>query len=288
MKSTHQDAPTPAHPGEDRASAPTINAITERSLWSQRELLWQFTQRNIQLRHKGSHLGLAWSILNPLLLLGLYVYIFGYIFEGTFGRSETKTEYALAIFLGLSLVHFIGETIGVAPSLIAANPNFVKKVVFPLKILPAAAVGASLFHLLISIILIFAGVQIAGDGLKPAVFILPVILFPIVCLALGLAWSFAAIGVFLRDINQVTQFISMVILFASAVFYPASSIPPEAWEIMRFNPLLLGIEMARDVVLWDTPINVRHLAYLYIVGCGSAYLGSAIFQKLRPVFADAL
>ena len=114
-------------------------------LWMHRELLWQFTLRNVELRHKGSHLGLIWSFLSPLLMLALYVLVFGYIFGGSFGviRGETRVDYALGIFIGLTIFHLLAETLALAPSLIVGNPNFVKKVVFPLEILPAANVGAA-------------------------------------------------------------------------------------------------------------------------------------------------
>jgi lipopolysaccharide transport system permease protein len=136
-------------------------------LWTHRELLWQFTLRNVELRHKGSHLGLIWSFLNPLLMLGLYVLVFGYVFGGHFGilPEETPMDYALGIFLGLTLVHFFSEVLSLAPTLIIGNPNFVKKVVFPLEILPAASVCSAVFHLLISLGLALVSVQIFGHGL---------------------------------------------------------------------------------------------------------------------------
>lgn len=265
-----------------------LTTTDQSGLWRHRDLIWQFTVRNVELRHKGSHLGLIWSFLNPLLLLGLYVFIFGFVFEGNFGRDETRIEYALAIFLGLSIIHLISETMGVAPNIIVGNPNFVKKVVFPLQILPAAAVGASLAHLLISLGLILFGVGTLGPGLGPSVFLLPLVLFPLVLLALGLAWLISALGVFLRDIGQISQFVSLALLFASAVFYPVSAIPEQGWTILRFNPLLLGIELSRDAVLWREPLNLQHLGYLYLAGLLSAYSGYAVFRKLKPAFADVL
>lgn len=259
------------------------------SLWPHRRLIWQFTLRNVELRHKGSHLGLIWSLLNPLLLLALYVFVFGYIFDGSFGRpGETRIEYALAVFLGLSLFHFLSEVIGQSPMLITSNPNFVKKVVFPLQVLPTAAVGASFVHLMISLLLILVGVAWIGPGLGPSVFLLPLVLLPLVLLALGLAWGIAALGVFLRDVGQLTQFLSMGLLFASAVFYPISDIPEAGWQVLRFNPLLLSIELSRDAVLWQQPLNLRHLGYLYVVSILGAYLGYAVFRRLKPAFADVL
>lgn len=258
-------------------------------LWQHRELLWQFTLRNVELRHKGSHLGLIWSFLNPLLMLGLYVLVFGYIFGGNFGREdETRLQYGLGIFLGLSLFHFISEVLGTSPGVIVANPNFVKKVVFPLEVLPAANVGAAFFHLLIGLTLALVGVLCFGGGFGWSVLWLPVILLPLVLAGLGLNWLLSALGVFLRDIGQIMQFFSMALLFASAVFYPVSKIPTAFWPVMRHNPVLLAIELTRDAVLWREPLNFIHLAYLYGIGLVACYAGYAAFRAMKPAFADVL
>jgi lipopolysaccharide transport system permease protein len=260
-------------------------------LWTHRELLWQFTLRNVELRHKGSHLGLLWSFLNPLLMLGLYVTVFGYIFGGRFGilPNETKADYALGIFLGLTVFQFIAEVLSVSPILIVGNPNFVKKVVFPLEILPASGVGGAAFHVLISLALVLSSVQVFGPGLQADVLWLPVILMPVVLLCLGLGWFCAALGVFFRDISQLMQFLIMVLMYASGVFYSAQrSFPAAAWVWLRFNPILLAIELARDAVLWHHPLNLHHLFYLYAFGFAVCYLGYAFFRKMKPAFADVL
>jgi lipopolysaccharide transport system permease protein len=262
-------------------------------LWTHRELLWQFTLRNVELRHKGSHLGLIWSFLSPLLMLGIYVLVFGYVFGGTFGvlPNETRIDYGLGIFLGLTLFHFVAEVLGISPGLVVGNPNFVKKVVFPLEILPAASVLGAVIHMLISLALVLIGVVVLGSGLSPQAWWLPIILLPVVLLMLGLAWFFSALGVFLRDVAQVMQFLTMALMFSSAVFYPAAKIAvnsPGAWAVLRFNPVLLGIELARDAVLWSRSINFHHLAYLYAVGLIASYLGYSVFRKVKPAFADVL
>ena len=259
-------------------------------LWTHRELLWQFTLRNVELRHKGSHLGLVWSFLNPLLMLGLYVLVFGYIFGGSFGilPNETRVDYALGIFLGLTLFHFVSEVLGISPGIIVGNPNFVKKVVFPLEILPAANVGGAVFHLLISLGLVLLSLVLFGTGFSAGIFWLPVIVLPLILLGLGVAWLISALGVFLRDIGQIMQFLSLALMFSSAVFYSAQKIPAPAWTYMRFNPILLAIELARDAALWARPLNYHHLAYLYAVGLAACYLGHAAFRKMKPAFADVL
>lgn len=259
-------------------------------LWQHRELLWQFTLRNVELRHKGSHLGLAWSFLNPLLMLGLYVLVFGYIFDGTFGvlPHESRVDFALGIFLGLTLFHFASEVLLTSPGVIVANPNFVKKVVFPIEILPAANVGAAVIHLLIALGFVVLGVLLFGESFDARALLLPVILLPLVLFLLGVGWFFAGLGVFLRDLVQIMQFVSLALMFSSAVFYPAAKIPPAAWSVLRFNPFLLAIEQARDAVLWHRPANLYHLAYLYAAGLLACLLGHAAFRRMKPAFADVL
>lgn len=261
-----------------------------RKIWQSRDLLWQFTQRSIEMRHRGSYLGLAWSLLQPLLMLGLYVVVFGYIFGGSFDvlPDETRVDYALGIFLGLTLFHFVAEAFSLAPNLIVSNPNFVKKVVFPLSILPASLVGTAFFHLLISLGLVLIGVVFFGHGVGLSALWLPVVVAPLVLLSLGLAYTISALGVFWRDLAQLTQFVTLSLMYASAIFFPASQVPPAIWTFLRFNPLLLATELARDALLWGRAINTTHLAYIWLVGIVTLVLGHAVFRKLRPAFADVL
>lgn len=259
-------------------------------LWQSRDLLWQFTQRSIELRHKGSHLGLAWSLIQPLLMLGLYVTVFGFIFGGSFDvlPNETPVDYALGIFLGLTLFHFVAESFAIAPSLIVSNPNFVKKVVFPLAVLPASAIGTAAYHMLISLGLVLAGVLIFGHGIGLTALWLPLILLPVVMMALGLTFAISALGVFWRDLSQVSQFLTLSLMYSSAIFFPASQIPPSFWTFLRLNPLLLAIELARDCLLWQRPMNFTHFGYVWLTSIITLAVGYWIFKKLKPAFADVL
>lgn len=268
----------------------SVTSLTAE-LWNRRKLLWQFTRRNVELRHKGSHLGLAWSFLSPLLMLGLYVLVFGFIFDGRFKPGttpESRVEYALVVFLGLALHHFVAEVMTTAPLLIQSNANFVKKVVFPLEILPAANVGAALVHFLITLGLVFTGALVFGAPVSAGVIWLPVLLVPLLLASLGISLGLGAVAVFWRDINQVTQFMVLVLLFASAVFYPITNIPGVAWSFLKFNPLLLLIEEARATAFWGRPVNFTHLGYLYAVGAAVYLVGATLFQRLRGTFADVL
>lgn len=259
-------------------------------LWKNRHLVWQFTLRNVEIRHKGSHLGLLWSFLTPLLTFGLYMLVFGFIFRGRFGvvPNETRMEFALALFIGISIVQLVVEVIGTSPMMIVTQPNFVKKVVFPLEILPVAGVGASIFHFFIALGIAVFGVALAGGGLTWSALWIPIIMLPIVLLAFGLGWLISAFGVFLRDIGQAAQFFGQVLMYASAVMYSVKIIPHAAWIFLRFNPLLQAVVLSRNALLWHRPLNLIALAYLYAFGLTAFVLGSAFFQKLKPTFADVL
>lgn len=269
-------------------------------LLSRRELIWQFTRRNIELRHRGSRLGAFWALLNPLSMLALYFIVFGVIYDQRFNvlPGETRFDFSLALFMGLALFHAFSETLAWAPGVIVTNPNFVKKVVFPLEALPVAHMGATAFHLLVSLGLVLLGAAFGTEGLTLSVFWLPVLILPLLLLSLGVAWGLSALGVFVRDIGQVTAFLSTALLFASAVMYPPAKIlealngkPPlvqAALDLLLHNPLLQLIDLARRVVLWHQPMPVDVLVHLYVVGLVVFAAGAVLFALLRKSFAEVI
>lgn len=274
----------------DRATPTATSAGALAELVRHRDLLAQFTVRAVHARHRGSILGGVWMVLGPLLLLALYTFVFGAIFGGTFGAApwETPVDHALGIFLGLTLHHLVAETLATSPTAILGQPNLVKKVVFPLAILPVAQLGASLVHAGVSLALCLLGIAFLGHGLPATVLWLPLIIAPLALYALGAAWLLAALGVFLRDLAHAVQFVSLALMFASAVFYPVALIPPAAWTFLRFNPLLRLVDEARNVALWGVPPDALVVAALWAGGLVSAWAGLAVFRRLRPAFADVL
>ena len=261
-----------------------------RDLYLNRELLWQFTVRNVQIKHKGSYFGLLWSAFTPLLMMGLYYFVFGIIFQRTYGMldDESGTDFALGLFLSLTLYQFVAEALMGAPQIIVSSPNLVKKVVFPLSVLPVATIGAAFFHFLVSLLLVFLGMLIFGRGLELANLWLAAIVLPLVLLTMGLTWLLSSLGVFFRDIGHFMQVVTSILLYGSAVFYSTSMIPAEAWSIMKFNPLIHVIDMSRSVLLWDMPLNLMDLSYLYLTAIVAFVLGYAVFQKLKSAFADVM
>lgn len=253
----------------------------------------QFTMRNIHARHKGSILGMAWVFINPLLMLVLYTFVFGIIFGATYGvrEDESSFAYAIGLFLSLTLYQLFAETLSVAPTVITSQPNFTKKVVFPLEILPTAHVGAALFHFAASMILVLLGMVLVTHTLTWGILWLPVIIFPLVLLSLGTAWLVSALGVFLRDLASFVQFLSMALLYASAIFYPSSKVQmhePIIWDIIKWNPLIHIVDEARRVVLWDLSINPRRMLYAYLCSLVVCLVGFAVFTRLKRSFADVL
>ena len=264
-----------------------------KSLFARRELLWQFLVRNVKSRHRGSILGAFWLLANPLLMLGLYVFAFGVVFGGRFTDSpeESTIDYALGVFLGLNVLGLISGIIGGSPGVIVGQPNFVKKVVFPLEILPAATMGALAYDLVISFGLCILGVLSVGPGLSFSCLYTPIILFPVFLIALGLAWFFSALGVFIRDIGQIGSFLGLALLYASGVFYSAEkaeTMAPTIWKFLQWNPLLQIIDSLRQVILWGGEPNWISIGYAWIFGILTVLFGAWFFDRLRPAFADVL
>jgi lipopolysaccharide transport system permease protein len=256
-----------------------------------RDLWWQFTVRAVESRYRGSYFGVLWAVLNPMLMLSIYFVVFGLIFGGHFRdpKVESLKDFAMTMFLGLTLFQLLADTLGSAPLLITGNTNLVKKVVFPLEILPFSQVGGLWFNLAIGLALALGGWLAIGNSLTlAAIAWLPVILIPLLMLSAGLACFLSALGVFFRDLAQVMSFLAQVIMYSSAVIYPASRIPPAVWSFLKWNPFLEIVVQARQVVLWNMPINLRSLGYTYAAGLFCLLAGRWTFSKLRPAFADVI
>jgi lipopolysaccharide transport system permease protein len=256
-------------------------------LYRHRELLWQLTWRNIEMQHKGSLFGLSWSILSPLLLFGVYAFVFIAVFDSRFGvvPTETRADYAIGLFLGMALLQLFQEMLTTAPLLVLQNPNYVKKVVFPLEILPVSAFGAALFRCLVALSLALLAVAIWGPGVRLSACWLVVILGLLMLLALGVAWMLSALGVFFRDLGPLMQFAAVLFTFMSGVFYSLSAVPT-AFSLLRFNPLLIIVESGRNAVLWGLAPNPALLVFLTLVCAGVCVLGYLVFKLLKPAFAD--
>ena len=231
------------------------------SLWKNKGLIRNLVYREVAGRYKGSILGIFWSLANPVFMLMVYTFVFSVVFKARWGAggSDSKTEFALVLFAGLMVFNLFAECISKAPGLILANANYVKKVVFPLEILPWVSMGSAIFHFLVSLgvwlvaYLLFFGLPYWQ------ILLLPIVLLPLVLFVMGLSWALASLGVYLRDIAQVIGVLITTLMFLTPIFYPASSLPPAYQTLIFLNPLTAPIEMVRDLMYWGKLPNVMLL-----------------------------
>jgi lipopolysaccharide transport system permease protein len=258
-------------------------------IFSYKELLWQFTKREIERRYKGTLLGCFWSFITPLLMLAVYTIVFGYIFGGSYGHpGETKTQFTLALFCGLLLWDVIAGSIAASPSLIIGHANFVTKVIFPLEILPLSMIFSTLVHTIIGFIPLLLLLIFSQGTIPLSALSLPLIFIPIVLYTLGMSWILAALGVFLRDISALIPAAITVLMFLSALFFPMTAIPlPWRWGIM-LNPAAVLISMGRNALVFSQWPNFTIYSLELFLSIITAILGYAIFIKLKPAFADVL
>jgi lipopolysaccharide transport system permease protein len=248
------------------------------------------TAREVIGRYKGSIMGLAWSFFTPLLMLAVYTFIFSVVFKARWaeGGEVSNSGFAVVMFVGMIVHGLFAEVLNRAPGLILSNVNYVKKVVFPLEILPVIATGTALFHTAISLgVLIGACVIFKGFVHWTAIFV-PFVFLPLALLSLGLAWMLASLGVFLRDVGQTIGIITTVMLFLSPVFYPLRAVPETFRPFIMANPLTFIMDQSRRVIVWGYTPDWHGLAIYSAVSTAVAWAGYAWFQKTRKGFADVL
>lgn len=260
-----------------------------------RSLIWQFSRRDVLARYRGSLLGLGWSFLTPLLMLGIYTFVFREVFnarwpsgaQGGLG-GDSNVAFALQVYAGLIVFNLFAEVLARAPRLVLDQPNLVKKVVFPLEILPWVAILAALFHLAVNLFVLLGATLLARGSLPPTLLALPLVIAAFLPLLLGLSWLLAALGVFLRDIGQLIGMVMTALMFLSPVFYPAESLPERWRPLLSFNPLTLPIEQLRRVMLDGLWPDWGSLALYAAVALLTGWLGARGFAATRKGFADVL
>jgi lipopolysaccharide transport system permease protein len=259
------------------------------SLLRNRSLIMALIKREVIGRYRGSIMGIFWSIFNPLFMLAVFTFVFSVVFKARWGGgSGSKTEFALVLFAGLIIFNLFSECINRAPSLILANVNYVKKVIFPLEILPWVALGSAMFHAIISLG-VWLGAYIILFGLPyVTVLFLPLVLLSLSLFIMGLSWILASLGVYLRDVSQFVGILTTVLMFLSPIFYPVAALPEKYRSYLLLNPLMPAIEHTRNVLFWGKIPDMNMLGIYFLVTSCIAWIGFAWFQKTRKGFADVL
>lgn len=272
------------------AEQPISPVSLGKSLWKHRQLIKQMAWREVIGRYKGSIIGLFWSFINPVLMLAVYTFVFSVIFKARWGidGGDSKTSFALILFVGLIVHGLLAEVLNRAPSLIVSNVNYVKKVIFPLEILAAISLLAASFHSMVSILVLLLASAAINFYLPWTVILLPIILLPLIILIVGLSWILASLGVFIRDIGQTIGIITTVMFFLAPVLYPLLAVPEKYHPYILANPLTFIIEQAREVLIYGHLPNWSGLGIYMLIAIGIAWAGYAWFQKTRKGFADVL
>ena len=269
---------SPTAPAGDRAAV-------------RRDLLLQLVRRDILGRYRGSLLGIAWALVTPLLLLAVYGFVFGGIFRVRWSADPAAggvVAFALPLFAGLIVFGIFADVMTRAPGAVLAHPSFVRKMVFPLEVLPVVTLGSALFHAVMGFAVLL--VAMLAFGVTPAwtALFLPLVLLPPLLLALGIAWALAALGVYVRDITQIVGTLATALLFLSPVFFPLSALPEGVRPFVALNPLTLPVEQVRDVLFWGRMPDWAALAVYTLAAAFVAWAGYAWFQATRKGFADVL
>lgn len=262
-----------------------LNALTSR--W---QLLHHLSRREFEARYRGTVLGLAWAVLSPLALMALYTFVFRSILAARWPGLAAGDDfgYALNLLCGLTVFNLVAECLQRAPRLILENPSYVKKLVFPLDVLPGVAlVGASISATIGYLVLLLFSALLPGPLFLTAL-LWPLLLLPLALFCLGTLYLLAALGVYLRDLQQLTSPLTMVLMFLSPVFYPLSNIPERWRQALALNPLAAAIEWSRGALFrGDLPGFTSYAAQL-LAGVLILVLGWRLFRSLRSGFADVL
>lgn len=260
-----------------------------RSFFGNRVLIYQLAKREVISRYRGSLMGLAWSFFNPLLMLAVYTFVFSVVFNARWGLENAhKGDFAIILFVGILVHGIFAECVNRAPTLIIGNASYVKHVVFPLETLPWVAMGAALFHAMVSLVVLLLAQLLMRGVLPLSVLYFPLVLLPLMLFTMGLAWMLSALGVFVRDIGQMTGILTTILLFLAPVFYPVTALPEGIRKWIYLNPLTFIIEQAREVLIWGKAPDFIGLGKYTLFALVVAWLGYVCFQKMRRGFADVI
>jgi lipopolysaccharide transport system permease protein len=253
------------------------------------DLIYGMAKRDVIGRYKGSALGLLWSLFNPLFMLAVYTFAFGFIFKARWpGLSNDPFSFALTLFPALLVFNYFSECVSRAPSLIVSNPSYVKKVVFPLESLPIMVSLSALFHFFIGFLVWCTAALWITGAIHLSVLFIPFALIPLISFSLGCSWILASLGVYLRDVQQIVNVVTSALIFLSPVFYSIESVPEKYRGMIMANPLTHYVEMTRSLMMFGNVIPILDWLVLVLTSVAFAAFGYWWFSITRRGFADVL
>ena len=261
-------------------------------IWAYRDLLNQLVRRNIEARYRGTMMGVIWMIVTPLVMLAVYTFVFGVVFKARWAAagvlSDSKFAYSLLLFCGMMVFNIFSESVNGSVGIVTSNPNYVKKVVFPLELLPVSAVISACFFGLIWIAILFLGIVLFIHKLCLAAVCLPLIFIPLILFSCGIAWLVASLGVFIRDLAHVMAIVLLVLYFMTPIFYSLEMVPEHLRSLLLLNPLALIVQSVRQVLMYGQWPNWFALGLVTLLSMSVFQLGYFWFMKTKRGFADVL
>lgn len=255
-------------------------------VWGHRYLLGQLIKRDVLLRYRGALFGVLWIFLSPLFMLVIFAFVFGQIFQARWPQQTDDMPTWLVLYAGLITFNVFADTVSRSAASVRSYPSYVKKIIFPVQILPLVPLGASLIHGVFNLLILVTALAWTRH-LSASLLLFPVLLVPVILLGMGLAWFLAAWGVFIKDMTQIVPLFLQMLLFASPVFYPSSAVPAGLQWLFRLNPLGAVIEATRAAMLGQV-LSWSAWAGALLLGAVAALLGFSFFKYARDEFADAL
>jgi lipopolysaccharide transport system permease protein len=253
-----------------------------------RDLIAQLVRREFHIRFRGAILGTLWAIISPMITVLMYAFVFGIIFHSRWGDEEVPQSFLIIVLLGMCIHGVLAEALSRAPSAIVGQPGYVKKVVFPLEILPIVVTMNSAFNAIITLIIVLIAAIITNGWIPLTVLLLPIVILPYVVLITGIVLFVSSIGVYIRDMSQITGVVTTLALFLAPIFYPLSAVPEHYRFLLYLNPVTVIVENAREVTLYGHEPYWPALLIYTLVACVIFWLGYCWFQKSRNGFADVI
>ncbi|MEK9743928.1 MAG: ABC transporter permease, partial [Gammaproteobacteria bacterium] len=259
------------------------------SLRQHRFVIGQLSKRAVKSRYRGTLLGVLWSLITPMVMLTIYTFVFGMVFDVRWTeKGASNPEFAAIIFSGMIVHSIFAECLQLAPTLITSNPQYVKKIVFPLEALPWVTLSTAFFQGLFSAAILIAYLLFLGGGVSPYIVLVPIPFLALVPFCLGVGWLASSAAVYVKDIGQVTGLTSTILFFLAPILYPKSALPDVFQYLIYLNPITVVIEESRKVLLWGEMLNWTALGIYFVFGLAFAWVSLVWFQKTRRGFADVL
>ncbi len=259
-----------------------------RNLVDRRTLLFQLVRRDFETRFVGSSIGWIWGLINPLVLLASWVYIFQIVLKNTLPEGEVTRDYPLFIFSGMLPWMLFGETVQRSASSLLEHANLITKSMFPAEIVPLAVFLSNLANHFLAIALMIAAVLYRTHSLGAAVVFLPIYLFFIGLLTVGIGWIASSLHVFLRDTAQVVGVLLTFWFWLTPIMVPVGLIPKRFAFVLKLNPMYYAVELYRQAFFTSHMPEWRDLAALALFGIAVFTAGGLFFRYVKRGFADVL